>query len=161
MEANLPTWYSTVLLFAVSLSSLGIYILSNDHLHSRKFWLIFSCVYCYLFIDEAACLHEIIDEVTPIKWVFIYAPFAAVFFMICVHQLLNSTDKTLRNLILGGLIVYALGGLIGESISYLFSPLTPLTFVLEEGLEMLGSIIVLMGCLRELNRLWICDNQKI
>jgi hypothetical protein len=163
-EANIPTWYSTVLLFAVFLSSLGIYILNNDHLYFRKFWLVFSCVYCYLSIDEAARLHEIIDETAGVKWVLLYAPFAAAFFLMCVYHLLNCSDKTLRNLILGGLIVYALGGLIGELIFYLFAPLAPglqqLEFVLEEGFEMVGSIIVLMGCLRELNRLWNPDNQK-
>ena len=81
-EANIPNWYSTVLLFFVSLTSLGIYILSDNvsHLHLRGFWLVFSGVYCFLSLDEAACLHEIIDIMTSIKWVYVYAPFAGIFF---------------------------------------------------------------------------------
>jgi hypothetical protein len=154
-EANIPTWYSTVLLFSVSLSSLGIYKLSFDHAHSRRFWLVFSCVYCFLSLDEAAGLHEVIDRTTSVKWVFVYAPFAGAFFMICAYHLVKSDNKTLRNWILSGLVVYVLGGLLGEFISYLFYPLPPLLqqleFVLEEGFEMFGTIMVLMGCLQELN----------
>jgi hypothetical protein len=162
-EANVPTWYSTVLLFSVSASSLFIYVLGNRVVGReqrwRLFWMGFGGVFCFLSLDEAARLHEIIDDRTSVKWVYVYAPFAAVFFVVCsVHfASIRTDDKSLRNWVLGGLIVYALGGLGTELIDYSFRrllrPLRQTEFAIEEGLEMIGTIMVLMGCLGELRRL--------
>jgi hypothetical protein len=161
-EANVPTWYSTVLLFSVALSSLIIYLRGKTTAYNNNlwwsFWLGFSAVYCFLSLDEAACLHEIIDQYISIKWIFIYAPFAGMFFMACVCYLIviRNDSKTLRNWILGGLVIYAAGGLICEAINCLLYPLSPtlqqVEHIFEEGLELVGTIMVLMGCLHELNR---------
>jgi hypothetical protein len=161
-EANIPTWYSTVLLFSVSLSALFIHLVENKVLGRNHpwhlFWIGFAGVYCFLSLDEAARLHEILD--LWIKWVFVYAPFAGIFFIICTiyFVVIRKNDKSLRNWILGGLIIYALGGLFCEYINHIFYPLPPALmqteFVLEEGLEMFGTIVVLMGCLQELRRLY-------
>lgn len=160
-EANIPTWYSTELLFTISLSSFLIYKLNYDRRQPRTFWLVFSCAYGYFSLDEAARLHEVIDN--HIRWVIVYSPFVGTFFVFCAYHLINGEDKILRNFILGGLVVYALGGLVGELISSLLHPLSPLQqqieFIWEEGLEMLGSIMVLIGCLRELNRIWGFEHQ--
>ena len=71
-ENNIPTWYSTILLFSVSLSCLAIYFFEHKVIrcdHSwHLFWLGFGGVYCFLSLDEAARLHEIIDKATSIKW---------------------------------------------------------------------------------------------
>jgi len=163
-EGNIPTWYSTVLLFAVSFCSLGISVLSYGHRHSQKFWLVFSCVYCYLSMDEAASFHEYFGNIFFFNWVFVYAPFALAFFVLCVYHLLKCGNKTLRHWILSGLIVYALGGMGCELIARLYRPLPPFLYkievIMEEGLEMTGSIIVLMGCLRELIRFWSLERNK-
>ena len=163
-EANIPTWYSTVLLFSVSLSSLFIYLFENKVVgrdHSwHLFWLGFGAAYCFLSLDETARFHEIIDAKTSIKWVLVYAPFAWIFFIICTiyFVVIRNDNKSLRNWVLGGMIIYALGGLVSELIDHLFYPLSPalqqVEFVLEEGPEMVGTIMVLMGCLQELRRLY-------
>jgi hypothetical protein len=175
-EANIPAWYSTVLLFSVSLSSFSVYILAQKgrgrELPWRWFWLVLGAAYCFLSLDEAARLHEIIDTETSVKWTFVYGPFAGVFFLLCVFYFagIRRADKGLRNWILGGLIVYALGGLISETIGHFFHPLPPmwqrLELVCEEGLEMVGTILVLRGCLHEsLKRLGIAlgdqDNRQV
>lgn len=162
-EANIPTWYSTVLLFSVSVSSLLAYGLTHrgagQRRFERSFWLVLGIAYCFLSLDEAARLHEIIDTATPVKWIYLYAPFGAAFFLLCVFHFtaVRRDDKSLRNWILGGLIVYALGGLVGEFINHLYNPLPPilqrLELLFEECLEMIGTIMVLMGCLRESLRL--------
>ena len=162
-EANVPEWYSAVLLFSVSLSSLAVYLLSRkgigpDH-PWKKFWLAFAGVYCFLSFDECSRVHEIFDSATALKWVYAYAPFAAIFFVVCVFYFvtIRRGEKRVRNWVLGGLIVYALGGLVSEFIGYLFRPLPhgiqQMEFVIEEGLEMIGAITVLMGGLQELRRL--------
>jgi len=154
-EANIPTWFSTVLLFSVSLTSLIIHILGRDiesDASWHSFWLGFSAVYCFLSLDEAARIHEIFDNSLQLKWIYVYAPFGALFFMVCTYFLIViNKNNVLSSWILGGLIVYALGGLIGESIDYfLYSSQAEVVF--EEGFELLGTIMVFTGCLQELNR---------
>jgi hypothetical protein len=167
-EANIPTWFSTLLLFCVSLTSLVIYILNRSiasKVSWNSFWIGFGAIYLFLSLDEAARIHEIIDsdefetyvhkifDITwHLKWIYVYAPFSAIFFMVCTYFLIViNKNNDLRNWILGGLIVYALGGLIGESIDYFFYS-SQVEVVFEEGFELLGTIMVFRGCLQELNR---------
>jgi len=163
-EGNIPTSYSTMLLFSVSLGSLSIFIVGKTVLRSPYFWLLFSGVYCFLSLDEGAGLHEIIDKTTSLKWVYIYAPFALAFFLVCVYHVTKNGNRSLRNWILGGLIVYATGGLVLEYVGYWFWPLRDMLhqieIVLEEELEMIGAIMVLTGCLHELNRVWGRDEPE-
>lgn len=163
-EANIPEWYSSMLLFSVSMSSWAIYLLSRNVAGGdrpwKKFWLVFAGVYCYLSLDEGARFHEFIQNAMHFEWAYAYAPFAAIFFLACAIYfiVIRKGEKGVRNWILGGLIVYALGGMVAEVIGYLFRPLPyglqQVEFVIEEGLEMTGAIIVLMGCLQELRSVY-------
>ena len=153
-EANIPSWFSTILLFAVSMSAFCIYKSIPATQPSRNFWLVFSLVYGGLSLDEAARLHEIIDP--ALKWIYLYAPLGFAFFAYCVRHFAQTPAPSSRNWILGGLLVYAAGGLGGEGVSYFLRPLPYVLqqseFVFEEGLEMVGAILVLMGCRTELHR---------
>jgi hypothetical protein len=159
-EANVPTWYQTVLSFSVSLTSFLIFYLYTTRLRSgrvhRLFWFFFLIAFCFISLDEAAMVHEAIGTATSIKWVYIYAPASALFFVYCVVYwvFIRKEDRTLRFWIIAGLLVYAAGGLLCEWINYKFFlvyALHQVEYVLEEGFEMLGLIMILMGCLRELN----------
>jgi hypothetical protein len=160
-EANIPTWYTTILLFFISICSLIIYVLRTTVIVQESnwdsFWILVSAVYCFLSLDEGARLHELIDHYTSIKWVYVYAPFGAVFFFICTFYLftIRKDNNQLRNWFIGGLIFYAIGGLFAEFLSHYFYPLPPILqqveFISEEGLEMFGTVMVLMACFTELN----------
>jgi ABC-type multidrug transport system permease subunit len=162
-EANVPTWFSTIVLFSVALTAAAIYFLKESMAMAerpwRRFWLIFSAVYAYLSLDEAARIHEILDVVL-IKWVLVYAPFAGAFFIACVYYftVIRKQDSHLRFWILGGLIAYAVGGLGAESVSHILRPLPnfwqQVEYIVEEGLEMIGMSMVWMGCLQELVRVY-------
>jgi len=163
-EANIPTWYSTVLLISVSLSALGIYLsggLPSDAKGRRRasFWLGLSTMYGFFSLDEAARLHEILDETTSIKWVYVYAPFAVAFLTACLLYLvtLPRDQGVVRRWILGGLALSCVGSMGFELMSHLWQPLPRflqhVEFVLEEGSEMVGTIMVLMGCLVALSRI--------
>ena len=155
-EANVPTWFAVVLLFSVSIIALIIHIVEYDNKIEtswRSFWLGFSAVYCFLSLDEGSRVHEGLDNVFHIKWIYVYMPFAAFFFIFCSYFLIViNKNKTLTYWILGGLIVYALGGLLCETISFYFY-YGKAEIVFEEGLEMLGTTMVLTGCMQELKRL--------
>jgi hypothetical protein len=160
LEANIPTWYTTVLLFSISMTSLLIYFLNlrlpRRNIFEGVFWLFFAGVYCFLSIDEAAMIHEIIDDTTSVRWFFVYAPIVGSFFLVNAYYFIVSRkdDLNLRNWILGGLIVYGLGGLGAEWAGYaanIKSEYRIIEFIVEEGLEMIGSIMVFMGCLYEVN----------
>ena len=160
-EGNIPTWYSTILLFSVSAVSFFIYQITNLKPGSNKinygFWLTVSFTFLFLSLDEASQIHELIDQHTSIKWVYVYAPFGALFFSYCGMHFYRTwkENKRIGTWILGGLIVYACGGLLCEWVSHHFQPLPPfiqkVEFIMEEGLEMFGVILILTGCLNKLD----------
>jgi uncharacterized BrkB/YihY/UPF0761 family membrane protein len=162
-EANIPTWYSTVLLFSVSLASFGIHRFAPRDAHlprsSRRFWAVFASAFCFFSLDEAAELHEIIGRCTPVKWVYVYVPVCGVFLAVCaLYFLVNRrNERVLGTWILGGLATATVGAMGCEGVSHWFRPLPPVLqqveFAVEEGLEMIGTIMVLTGCVKELRRL--------
>lgn len=155
-EANIPTWYSSFLLNAVSFISFFIFFFEKKRSIHYYFWLLFAAVYCFLSFDEVARIHEATGTFLSIKWVYLYAPFAFIFFILCAFYLIKirKSEKTLRNWILGGLIIFAIGGMGFEALDYYYYPLPDkiqkFEYMIEEGLEMTGTIIVLTGCLNEL-----------
>ena len=151
----MPTWFSTVLLFMISTTSYLLFSIKHHQITERHFWIGFSLVFGFLSLDEAACLHENFDFFLA-KWVYLYAPFAGVFFVFCIYYLLKIGNRKLTIKIITGLIIFGSGGLVCEFISYIFEPLPPviqeIEFVAEEGLEMLGSVIILLGSLEKINQ---------
>ena len=101
-------------------------------------------------------MHEIFDQLNLEKWIFIYAPLAGLFFLVCLYYfaVIRGKDSALRNWVIGGLVVYAIGGLVCEWVNYtipLRYAMKQIEYVAEEGLEMIGTTMVLTGCLQELN----------
>jgi len=120
------------------------------------FWLVFGGMYCFLSIDEAAMIHEIIDQTTSVKWIFVYAPIVGSFFLVCAYYFLivRKDERILRNWVIGGLIVSAVGGIGAEWVAYAMNlkyAFRMIEYVVEEGFELIGSTMVFMGCLYELN----------
>lgn len=160
-EANIPTWFATTLLLLISISAFLIYAEQRKTQPKNRwsfFWLFFGVVYCYFSLDEAAVIHEVFDLFFDDKWIVVYAPLALLFFLACTYYFFikRKDEPRLRNWIIGGLIVYVAGALGCEWIGYNFDLVfawQKVELVAEEGLEMLGTIMVLMGCLSELNRL--------
>lgn len=152
-EANIPTWFSTILLLLVSVSSFIIYLLHSETNKDKwpKFWLVFSLVYCFLSIDEGARMHEIFMDRFNLKWIYVYAPISFMFFAYTAWFLIKvNNNKRLALFIVGGLIIYASGGLGCETI-YFFFYQGKSEVMVEEGFEMLGSITVLTGTLLEIS----------
>ena len=153
-EANVPSWYSTIMLFSISLISLYMYFKRFYGYIYRRFWMFYSCVFCFLSLDEAARCHEFISLVTSIKWVYIYIPFYIIFYFICFYHMTKLNSPKFFRLLLLGLLIFGCGGILFEFISYLYFPLSSklqqIEYVLEEGLEMLGVLMILTGFLNEM-----------
>lgn len=153
-EANVPAWYAATLLYTVALAAFYLFWRATGA-PQRRFWLVFALAFAFFSLDEAARLHEILDSpAVRIKWLYIYGPFAAAFFAACVYGLYvrRQAGREATFWILGGLVVYALGGMGVEALNYSF-PIPDLwarlSVMAEEGLEMSGAIGVLVGCLTE------------
>jgi uncharacterized membrane protein YhaH (DUF805 family) len=162
-EANIPTWYATILLLLVSVSAFLIFTVGRRKDPKDRwmyFWIFFGLVYGFFSMDEAAVIHEMLDTLPNFKWIVVYAPLALLFFLACAYYFFikRKKDMYLRNWIISGLIVYIAGALGCEWVSYNFDlvyALQMIELVAEEGLEMLGTIMVLMGCLTEINHLMV------
>jgi hypothetical protein len=161
-EGNIPALFSTALLAAVSLTAFSVHRARDRKAGgsrlARFFWLWFSVFYAFLAADEGLEVHEWIGRFVRLKWIYVYLPFMAAAFGVILYYFgkLRKEDRLLGRWIVGGLVVFAYGGLVCEFISHrcfpLPFPLQETEIMVEEGLEMLGTIMVLRGCMGELNR---------
>lgn len=62
-EANVPTWYATVLLFACSM--LLASIAGAEGISRRKSWAALAAIFAYLSLDEAIEIHELLAYLVP------------------------------------------------------------------------------------------------
>ena len=162
-EANVPTWFATALLLAVALCAFALHRAQEEtrpgRCFARLFWLGFSFVYVFFSLDEAAGFHELsVHWAGPIRFA-LFAVVAGAFFAACVYDflVLRREARHLAGWILPGLGIYFLGAIGLETLNAFLSPLivnfTNLEIIAEEGMELLGTILVLTGCLAELSRL--------
>ena len=166
-EANLPSWYSSALMLCSALAALGVYFSQRDKgFWRRGFWLAFSLMFIFNSADETAQFHETIAKFTHAFWALYYAPIIGLFFCWCSYYCLvaRKDDRELAFWIIGGLVLFALGGVGLEFIQYIGNALhtawwsddlNNLEISIEEGLEFLGNTMILAGCLRELSRVYI------
>ena len=66
-EGNIPTWYSSTLLFCASLLLTWNSLIAEKR-GDRRWWAFIASVFLYLSIDEAAVIHEM--AIKPIREVF-------------------------------------------------------------------------------------------
>lgn len=170
-EGNVPTWYSSMLLFCVCLAAIAIHF-SNIHLKTTNptstralatplwFWITFSCFYAFLSLDEATSIHELTRFWLRIRWFYLYALLGAFLFFAAAYSFhrAGNSARDLQFWILGGLMIYAFGGLVCDAIARIYHPLPTLLasieVIVEEALELIGTTFVLRGCLGEVSRLW-------
>ena len=155
-EANIPTWFSTVLLlFAAVLRGFIANAKFKACEHYRYHWLVLSLIFVYLSMDEAAILHEeigdLLGSILPgtlfrYGWVTVGIPGAA-FFAISYYRFLDSLPSRTKQLIFTAGIIFVIGAIgfeilampyeNGRAGDFGFSILV----AIEELLEMLGIIL--------------------
>ena len=162
-EANVPTWFAAALLLSVAFCALALYRRQDPGRSGRcfqqLFWLGFSIVYVFLSLDEVAGFHELsVHWAEPIRFAifglvaFAFLGGSAWYFLVSKRE-----SGHLARWILPGIGVYFLGAIGLEGLNAYFAPLSEnlmsLEIIVEETMELLGTAMVLTGCLAEWSRL--------
>lgn len=152
-EANVPTWFSSSLLLSISLSC---YLIYRNQLEKRFLWILLLVLFAFLSLDETARIHEIIDQATNIKWVYVYLPIlGSIYFFVAFLFFKGTYDQRKVKYVFIGMTILGLGGLGGELIDHYLrlsdSISNHVEIVFEEASEMLGAALILYGCLEKLS----------
>jgi tetratricopeptide (TPR) repeat protein len=161
-ESNVPTWFHEVLLFAVALCALALHRAQEPGTDRRcvpqLFWLLFGAAYLFLSADEAARIHELISWYFGLPGFLVYGGLGGAFIALCVYYffVVRKDAPHLRRWILPGLFLLIMGAFGFELINLQvlaskFPELSRVEVILVEGAEMLGTILVLAGCLKEIS----------
>ncbi len=159
-EISVPTWYSQILLFTIGIGAFLAAYLQNRQA-SRRLWVIIGCLGLLLSIDEAASLHELVLQslhnmyfldtfptVSRNAW-WLITPLIVLPAGLLIWQAIKLLPKrTALFFILGGVLA-VIGGTIVDAVAVIV-PTTTFLYQgilvgFEEGLELLGSTIVLFA----------------
>jgi hypothetical protein len=171
-EANIPTWFSTVVLFAVALVIAGIAALRRrGNEPDAASWSYFTALVFVMSLDELAGLHEAVGDVIdrnvdlPViggyGWVVAGAAVVVVSALALRAVFRGMPRSTARHAVIAA-VVYVTGALGVEVLEAVFvndtnrigAGVHVLTGA-QEGLEMLGAILALRVLLVHLQRLSI------
>jgi hypothetical protein len=161
-EANVPTWYSSMLLFScgVILCAIGLAVRSTAG-RFWKHWSFLGIVFVYMSLDETAQFHERLNSILPplhgafyFSWIIPVGIAVAVVGIAYLRFLAHLPPPTRRRFVVAGILYVggALGMEIplgiwtehagGDNLGYAL-----IDFV-EESLEMLGAALFLLALLR-------------
>lgn len=166
-EPSIPTWFSSVQLFAIAILVL---FLARCSRQLRPYLIIFGLGFMFLSMDEAAIIHEkIIDSAKRLNWQWLlwltfmgshkawmvpYVVIALLLVLFCYRFFIIAwrNFRQEASLVAIGLTIFGIGGIGLELLGFYFEDYpseTPyaLTVAGEEFLEMAGMTIVLYGTL--------------
>ncbi len=169
LEASIPTWYATILLFV----SAVLLALITAVKHKQKdpyarYWLGLSIIFLYLSIDEGAAIHEIFSDplgaalhttgYLTFPWLIVFVPLVILFALVYVRFLLHLPAR-IRNTVILAALLYVGGAVVVEAVSAnrwyvdggVSFPYLAIATV-EELCEMLGVVVfiyALLSYLRE------------
>jgi hypothetical protein len=143
-EYTIPSWFSTVLLFAIALLSFITASIIKDNHYQKKFWSFFSVLAVFLSLDEAVQIHESLTRRLSIEhWFYVGAPIILIVFVAIVYITIKSNmDKNIRNTLFLGIILAVIGAVgfeyIGRHILEEGSIYYNIEVLIEECFELLG-----------------------
>lgn len=166
-EANLPAWFSSLILF---ISSLLLWIISSyKYIKFKKHWAFLSMVFLFLSLDEAALIHEKIGAITvnninddlSIYW---HGVYTYIVFLILLGvpytKFLMSLPVYYKKLFIFSGALFCMGALglefIGDLVAVEYETLIRdrntyyyvLAYTVEEMMEMLGVSFFIYGLLK-------------
>ncbi len=169
-EQNLPTLYSTFLLFAASLLNFFIFFIpvTLSKKSAKWYWFLLGVIFIFLGIDEMLQIHDRLNYFKPLQklshgneflyytWVIPYSPAVLVVGLLFIRFVL-SLPKVIRNKFLIAAFVYV-GGALGfefpESFVHVNYGMNGVTiaerilYTVEETMEMTGVILFINALLK-------------
>jgi hypothetical protein len=174
-EANLPTWFSSVQLFAAGLTAAAIGFSGRSKSGTRLdadtwIWLTAAATFLFLSLDEAAQFHEALGGILSQRmsasglqhgfWIVVFLPAGLVALGVEIWLLPRLFPESIQArtcFVLGCLLIIVAAGL--EIVSYglkrsLYSASYVVEVSVEEFSEMLGGTLVLHAFLLRLDEGW-------
>jgi hypothetical protein len=168
-EGNIPTWFSTLLLLACGVLG-GIVAAARQQSGDAlwQHWAALSALFIGLSADEAASFHELLVE--PLRsafrgnrwlWFPLVVPGSVAAAIVCVafQRFVRTLPSETRRACVAGALLYLAGVLVLETMGGWFDPVRygeswiyVVLSTLEEGLEMGGIVVILVGWLRYVER---------
>jgi hypothetical protein len=160
-EANLPTWYSSMLLFscAAALAAIAIDARRSGGRFMRH-WAVLAAVFLYMSLDETAQLHERLNSLWSLRGVFYFSWIIPVGIIVLLlglaylRFLIHLPAPTRWRFVIAG-VLYVGGALVMEmplgvwatrhgedNLGYM------LIDAVEESLEMFGATLFLLALVR-------------
>lgn len=176
-ETSVPTWFSqSILLIAAGLA----WLISNQESIDKFSWRVITCLLLMMSIDEGASFHETLGValgqglglsihlgvVVLRDWVLLGLCAVGVVGAV-LWRFISALPARTRRILIGGGAVFLSGAVLWESLHFTTfgfvhndpAFLASLSVAVEEGLEMLGSIIVIYGLADYLQNLIFSNNK--
>ncbi|GHJ48912.1 hypothetical protein Cs7R123_62540 [Catellatospora sp. TT07R-123] len=163
-EANIPTWFSSLLLFGCAYVAWAVYRhVRRTQGRYRRHWAVLSAIFAALSMDELAHMHELAGRfglaghggASYLSWVVAITPFVLGFAVAYLRFLLHLPAR-IRTLVTWSGVLYVggaagmevAGALLGRDLSVHLEPGKPYFHYLlyasaEEALEMVGAVLFL------------------
>ncbi|NKB18992.1 MAG: hypothetical protein GKS01_00470 [Alphaproteobacteria bacterium] len=155
LERNIPTWFSTILLFIAGM--LLLLIANRKHISNGQWiraWYGLAFGFFFLSLDEIAGFHETLNHFTAFSWVYAAAPVALIIIVLYLRFLFHLPAQ-IRNLFILSAAIFLSGALGVEVATDIYDEkdlMDTLAYNLwtpvEEGMEMGGVILFIYALLR-------------
>jgi sugar lactone lactonase YvrE len=155
-ELNLGSIFSALQLMVVAIVAfINVFVVANQKLWKRLYWLLLAGVFVFLSIDEFYAIHETLGDGRTVSefWRIPYAIVGSLVALTSVAAWWFGFRRYLRLFILlgGGLIIMGVAGIaVEEFVMRGFvdeNPAMEWLYVFEEVFEMVGATIILTGFL--------------
>lgn len=127
LEASIPTWYATLLLFA---AAVVLALIASGKVRDREpltaYWIGLTLIFLYLSMDEGAMIHEIaadwlqesfeLSGFLTFGWQIVAFPIVIVVGLLYLRFVLRLPPRT-RNLFIAAGIIYLSGAMVIEGLS--------------------------------------------
>lgn len=159
-ETNLPTWYSSMLLFLVGLTAIGLYLNPPTRMGAKPLvFLLGGLSFLFLSLDEVALIHEKFNGLFFGSWIAIYGLIALMILWCVKKEICHIWGLNKKSVFLGilGLSFYVIA-MSAEYIGYFIygdifwnNPNKSMGYTLEvcieEFFELTGHSTILYGLL--------------
>ena len=150
-EVNLPAWVTSSMLAIAGFLALLNYLTPKKN---GYFWLVLSIACFYISLDEIIQIHEQLARATRIQWVIFYIPVGIIVLFYLLRQALRLQDQHLhiKTIMQGVFIGFVIATGLEAIVHFVGLPsvLQKIEYMVEEGAEMLGAGMILIGCLQTL-----------